>query len=128
MLLAHRSILETVVAELQNLYKHLPEYQKNDMAMFRIKVHGIKGFTRQINRLSISRQAEIMEMAAKTDNQRFISENMDDFLLEIRETIDEINEELETLPKREVKQSGETMEVLFERLKEPVPCYLHCSW
>lgn len=118
MLLAHRSILETVVAELQNLYKHLPEYQKNDMAMFRIKVHGIKGFTRQINRLSISRQAEIMEMAAKTDNQRFISENMDDFLLEIRETIDEINEELETLPKREVKQSGETMEVLFERLKE----------
>lgn len=118
MLLAHRSILETVVAELQNLYKHLPEYQKNDMAMFRIKVHGIKGFTRQINRLSISRQAEIMEMAAKTDNQRFISENMDDFLLEIRETIDEINEELETLPKREVKQSGETMEGLLERLKE----------
>ena len=118
MLLAHRSILETVVAELQNLYKHLPEYQKNDMAMFRIKVHGIKGFTRQINRLSISRQAEIMEMAAKTDNQRFITENMDDFLLEIKETIDEINEELATLPKREVKQSGETVEVLLERLKD----------
>lgn len=118
MLLAHRSILETVVVELQNLYKHLPEYQKNDMAMFRIKVHGIKGFTRQINRLSISRQAEIMEMAAKTDNQRFIAENMDDFLLEIKETIDEINEELETLPKREVKQSDETVEVLLERLKE----------
>ncbi len=118
MLLAHRSILETVVTELQHLYKHLPEYQKNDMAMFRIKVHGIKGFTKQINRYGISRQAEIMEMAAKTDNQRFIAENMDDFLLEIKETIEEISEELTTLPKREVKQSGETVAMLFARLKE----------
>jgi len=118
MLLAHRAILETVVTELQYLHKQLPEYLKNDMAMFRIKVHGIKGFTRQINRFSISRQAEIMEMAAKTDNQRFISENMDDFLLEIKETIEEILEELETLPKREVKQSEETIDTLFENLKQ----------
>lgn len=118
MLLAHRAILETVVTELQYLYKHLPEYQKKDMAMFRIKVHGIKGFTRQINRFSISRQAEIMEMAAKTDNKRFIEENMEDFLLEIKETIEEIAEELETLPKREIKQSGETIEMLLKRLKE----------
>jgi len=117
MLLAHRSILETVVAELQQLYLHLPEYQKNDMTMFRIKVHGIKGFTRQINRFSISRQAEIMEMAAKTDNQRFILENMDDFLLEIKETIEEITEELATLPKREVKQSKETVDELLANLK-----------
>jgi len=118
MLLAHRAILETVVTELQYLYKQLPEYLKNDMAMFRIKVHGIKGFTRQINRFSISRQAEIMEMAAKTDNQRFISENIDDFLLEIKETIEEITEELATLPKREVKQSDETIETLFGKLKQ----------
>jgi len=118
MLLAHRAILETVVTELQYLHKQLPEYLKNDMAMFRIKVHGIKGFTRQINRFSISRQAEIMEMAAKTDNQRFISENMDDFLLEIKETIEEITEELETLPKREVQQSDETIEELFIDLKQ----------
>lgn len=117
MLLAHRAILETVVTELQNLYQHLPEYQKNDMTMFRIKVHGIKGFTKQINRFSISRQAEIMEMAAKTDNQRFIEENMADFLLEIKETIEEITEELETLPKRKVTQTDETVEELLEQLK-----------
>lgn len=117
MLLAHRAILETVVAELQQLHKNLPEYQKNDMTMFRIKVHGIKGFTRQINRFSISRQAEIMEMAAKTDNQRFIMENMDDFLLEIKETIEEITEELATLPKREVEQSKETVAELLGSLK-----------
>jgi len=117
-LLAHRAILETVVTELQLLHKHLPEYQKNDMTMFRIKVHGIKGFTRQINRFSISRQAEIMEMAAKTDNQRFIEDNMEDFLLEIKETIDEINEELQTLPKREIHYNGEPVRELLLKLKE----------
>jgi len=58
-----------------------------------------------------------MEMAAKTDNQRFILENMDDFLLEIKETIEEITEELATLPKREVKQSKETVAELFANLK-----------
>ena len=116
-LLARRAILETVVAELEQLHKYLPEYLKSDMSLFRIKVHGIKGFTRQIDRLSISRQAEIMEMAAKTDNKRFIVENLEDFLNEIEETIDEIKEELATLPKREVKQSDEGIEELLERLK-----------
>ena len=116
-LLARRAILETVVVELQHLHQHLPEYFKNDLPMFRIKVHGIKGFTRQIGCFSISRQAEIMEMAAKTDNQRFIEENIEDFLCEIKETIEELEEELATLPKREVKQSGESVGNLLERLK-----------
>ena len=116
-LFARRAILETVVAELQHLYQHLPEYFKNDLPLFRIKVHGIKGFTRQIGYFSISRQAEIMEMAAKTDNQRFIEENIDDFLCEIKETIEELEEELATLPKREVKQSDESVGNLLERLK-----------
>lgn len=116
-LFARRAILETVVAELQYLYQHLSEYFKNDLPLFRIKVHGIKGFTRQIGYFSISRQAEIMEMAAKTDNQRFIEENIDDFLFEIKETIEELEEELATLPKREVKQSDESVGNLLERLK-----------
>ncbi len=116
-LLARRVLLETVETELEQLHKYLPEYLESDMSLFRIKVHGIKGFTRQIDRLSISRQAEIMEMAAKTDNKRFIVENLEDFLNEIEETIDEIREELATLPKREVKQSSEGIEELLERLK-----------
>lgn len=116
-LFARRAILETIVAELQHLQKYLPEYFKEDLAMFRIKVHGIKGFTRQINHLGISRQAEIMEMAAKTDNRRFIEENMDDFLYEIEGTIEELVGELATLPKREVKQSDEGVEDLLERLR-----------
>lgn len=117
-LLAYRAILETVTVELQQLHKSLPEYLEKDLPMFRIKVHGIKGFTRQIHRLAISKQAEIMEMAAKTENLRFIEENIDDFLLEIKETIDEITEELAVLPQKEVKQSDEGVVDLWIRLKQ----------
>ena len=115
---AKRTILKTVIAELEQIYEMLPEYFEKDLAMFRIKVHGIKGLTRQIYKISISRQAEIMEMAAKTDNRRFIEENMDDFLYEIKDTLDEVKAELAELPEKEVEKTEEEVEMLLERLWE----------
>ena len=115
---ARRSILETVVTELKQLSDVLLDYSKNDLAMFRIKVHGIKGFTRQIGKTAISQKAEIMEMAAKTDNLSFIERNIEDFLLEVKETVEEIEVELATLPQMEIQVSDETIEELFIRLKE----------
>ncbi len=117
-MLAHRTILLTVIAELEQLHENLEHYFVNDLTMFRIKVHGIKGLTRQIFKPGISRQAEIMEMAAKTENRRFIEENLDDFLLEIKETLEEIKEEVKALPEPEVEETGETKEDLWNRLKE----------
>lgn len=122
-LLAKRAILETVETELEQLCQLLPEYQKSDLAMFRIKVHGIKGFTRQIQKEAISRKAEILEMAAKTENHRFIEENMEDFLQEMTETIEEIKAELLTLPKPEVVQSDENKQELLAHLKEAFDDY-----
>ncbi len=117
-LLAYRMILETIETELEQLYEMLPKYLKMDLSMFRIKVHGIKGFTRQIQKLEISRQAEIMEMAAKTENYRFIEENLDEFLDEMKATLEEIRDELLTLPKPKVEVSDDSKEELFSRLKE----------
>lgn len=113
-----RMILKTVVMELEQIYEKLPEYFESDLSMFRIKVHGIKGFTRQIYKISISRQAEIMEMAAKTDNRRFIEENLDDFLYEIKDTLEEVKEELAALPEKEVEKTDEGVEMLLKRLWE----------
>lgn len=113
-----RTILKTVVTELEQIYEMLPEYFENDLAMFRIKVHGIKGLTRQIYKISMSRQAEIMEMAAKTDNRRFIEENIEDFLFDIKETLEEVKEELAALPEKEVAKTDETVETLLKKLWE----------
>lgn len=115
---ANRTILKTVVAELEQIYEKLPEYFETDLAMFRIKVHGVKGLTRQIYKLSMSRQAEIMEMAAKTDNRRFIEENMEDFLMEIKETLEEVKEELAALPEKQVEKTKDSVEELLKRLWE----------
>lgn len=47
--------------------------------MFQTKVHGIKGISRQIGKEEIAQQAEIMEMAAKTENRAFINRNLHTF-------------------------------------------------
>lgn len=113
---AKRMILKTVISELSQIYEMLPTYFENDLSMFRIKVHGVKGLTRQIHKMSISRQAEIMEMAAKTENRRFIEENIDDFLYEMKDTLDEVKEELASLPEKEVEKTSEDVETLLKRL------------
>lgn len=59
-----------------------------------------------------------MEMAAKTDNCRFIEENMDDFLYEIKDTLEEVKEELAALPEKEVEKTDEDVEALLKRLWE----------
>ena len=115
---AKRTILKTVVSELEQIYEKLQEYFESDLDMYRIKVHGIKGLTRQIGKRSMSRQAEIMEMAAKTGNRRFIEENMDDFLFEVKDTLEEVRTELALLPEKKVERTEEKIDTLLERLWE----------
>ena len=86
--------LEVFVQEMKPLMEQLPEYAKDDQDMFRIKVHGIKGASRQIGRAAISEKAEILEMAAKTRNLSFIDSHLGDFLSHLAETIGEVEQEL----------------------------------
>lgn len=46
----------------------------------RTKVHGIKSAAKQLGYEELGRKAEILEMAAKTQNVRFLNENMGDFM------------------------------------------------
>lgn len=87
--------LETFVMEMKPLLELLPDYNKDDQDMFRIKVHGIKGASRQIGRMAISEKAEILEMASKTHNLSFIDSHLGDFLSHLSETIEEVEQELE---------------------------------
>lgn len=86
--------LETYIAEMKPLIELLPEYNRDDQDMFRIKVHGIKGASRQIGRMAISERAEILEMASKTRNLTFIDTHLGDFLANLSDTIEEVEREL----------------------------------
>lgn len=117
--LANRRTLETFVCELEPLAEKLQVYLEKDMELFRIKVHGIKGASYGVGKVSLGERAEIMEMAAKTDNLKFIRAHMDDFYEKIHETLKEAQEELEAMPMMaEVSESVMIdKEQVFARLK-----------
>lgn len=85
--------LSTYIAEMEELYKVLPGYAKNDLGMYRNKVHGIKGVSRQLGKESLAYIAEIMEMAAITENQNFIDKNFGAFISELEYTIQTCKQE-----------------------------------
>ncbi|MFQ8777727.1 MAG: hypothetical protein ACLR78_10235 [Roseburia sp.] len=67
-------------------------------------MHGIKGASQQIGRQALSESAEIMEMAAKTENIRYLEKHMTEFLETIRHTLESVEDELKNLPQ---ETSGE---------------------
>ncbi len=116
---ANRRTLEAFVYEVEPLAEKLSDYAKEDMELFRIKVHGIKGASRQIGKVFLSERAEIMEMAAKTRNIRYIEEHMPDFKKELEEAVTEAREELARIPTVQEAERADPVdkEVLFARLK-----------
>lgn len=91
--------LNSFVTEMSQLYKVLPEYAKGDLSLFRNKVHGIKGVSKQLNIKTLAMSAEIMEMAAITNNLSFIDSFFDTFYTDLELTIAQTQTELESLSK-----------------------------
>ncbi len=128
---AYRRTLETFVQEIQPLATQLPEYLENNLELFRIKVHGIKGVSRQIDKMYVAELAEIMEMAAKTQNLSYIQSHMAEFLYELSKTLEDVKLDLKALPKEKVQQKdgaqqgAENVDVkeLFAQLKSAFDAY-----
>lgn len=123
-LIARRHILETFVEEIRPLMDALPDYAEQNLDLFRTKVHGIKGIGRQIGKMAVSEFAEILEMAAKTENISFIRLHLDDFLSRLEELLSDLEEELSYLPKPEQDITGEhPVKELFVQLKKGFDTY-----
>ncbi len=90
----YRRTLEAFVQEAQKLMEMISHYADEDYALFRTKVHGIKGAGIQIGETALSELAEVMEMAAQTQNYSYIDSHMDAFLEELNYAIQEVNNEL----------------------------------
>lgn len=122
---AYGRTLQTFVQEVRSLAEKLAESAEEDLDYFRVKVHGIKGVSRQIGRSSVSESAEIMEMAAKTENRGYIRSHLPDFLRELKETAEDVERELSRLPqpKDEAEKTPSGSQELFLRLKEGFDAY-----
>lgn len=122
---AYKRTLETFVQEVAPLARTLPGYVPDELLFFRAKVHGIKGACRQIGRYPVSEQAEIMEMAAKTENIPFLDSHMEDFIQALCEAIEDVEQELRQLPPsgNETEKSPKDVKELFAELKAGFDSY-----
>ena len=108
--LAYVRTLETYCREVQELISRLDEYERTNLDMFRVKVHGIKGISRQIGQDDMGEQAEIMEMAAKTENHVFIRRNLPKFLTQLQSVHDAVEQEYQELERQYADKNKEKME------------------
>ena len=108
--LAYVRTLETYCREVQELISRLDEYERTNLDMFRVKVHGIKGISRQIGQDDMGEQAEIMEMAAKTENHVFIRRNLPKFLTQLQSVYDAVEQEYQELERQYADKNKEKTE------------------
>lgn len=131
--LAYVRTLETYCREVQELISRLDEYERTNLDMFRVKVHGIKGISRQIGQDDMGEQAEIMEMAAKTENHVFIRRNLPKFLTQLQSVHDAVEQEYQELERQYADKNKEKTELesispdariqLWKNLKEAFDGY-----
>lgn len=123
----YRRMLEAFVQEVEPLLGELRGYASGDRMMFQTKVHGIKGASLQIGESALSEQAEIMEMAAKTDNERYIDRHIGYFIEELENSLAQVRNELArmTFDTDTVtpKQQESSPEELFAALREAFESY-----
>lgn len=105
-------ILDSYIKESNKIRGKLEQYYKEDIEMFRIKVHGLKSTSKQIGYMRMGENAEIMEMAAKAGHLNFIEKNLKSFLADIRITLEEAQNQYDELAKKiEIKKVGQNMKL-----------------
>ncbi len=120
-----RKVLETYEREMKPLLEAFPVYLEKDMKLFELKMHGLKGASRQIGRREIGDFAEHMEMAAKDKDIEYIRKNLCYFLKELEAVLAEIEKEKNAIPieKKEVQKESVSVQTLFIELKKGFDAY-----
>lgn len=126
-LAAYYTSLKSYEKEVSDIREHLLEYYNDDFDKFRSKVHGIKGISKQLGKNRIGTHAEIIEMAAKCNNTKFLDEHLADFMEDIEVALEMTSQEIESIREKldkgkasvfRMKMTEEYVGGLFEKAKE----------
>ncbi len=87
----YNNVLKTYYEETSvNIDKAFELFNNNDLKNFKVIVHGIKGSSRIVGFSEISDKALALENAAKEENIDFISENINEFVLDVKYSLNQL--------------------------------------
>lgn len=121
----YRRILDTYEKEMRPIMKELPRYLREDKELFRVKIHGLKGASRQLGKQDVGDFAEQMEMAVKNNNLEYIYSNLEYFLQVLETALEEISKQRDDIPvmKKETPKKEYSINELFLELKKGFDSY-----
>ncbi len=106
-------VLKSYVDELLNVMNNLENWVDTDLEMFRTKVHGIKGLSRQVGFDALGEGSEIMEMAAKARHIEYIKNHLNMYKDDIKVVLDRTLAELEQNKDTEASEADTSDDDLF---------------
>lgn len=121
----YRRILDTYEREMRPLIKELPRCLREDKELFRVKMHGLKGASRQLGKQEIGDFAEQMEMAVKDNDMAYIYSNFEYFVQVLEAVLEEVTKERDAISvmKKEMPKEQYSINDLFLELKKGFDSY-----
>lgn len=121
----YNDLLQVYYKEMSQILEVLSDLAEEDLEQFKIKVHGIKGSSRNIGAQQLSNSALQMEEWAKNDKKEEILAQLDTFLKELdavmtrinaylKETVENIERDGEFLPELELTSVYAILRALSE--------------
>lgn len=123
--LVYSRVLDTYEREMRPLIKEFPRYLKEDKELFRIKIHGLKGASRQLGRNEIGDYAEQIENAVKENDITYIESHLEHFIKILEDELEEIAKERDAhlVGKKQKLQEKDSVRKLFLLLRKAFDSY-----
>lgn len=118
---SQQDILKSYYYQVSEVAEELLELYREDLDTFLIKIHGIKGASRNIGAVMTANFAEQLETEGKTGNFTYVEEHLHEFLQSLQETLEWVKSNLEETgeekPRKE-KIETEALEYIAEKMEE----------
>lgn len=105
-------LLKTYCRETKRLNSNLDKLIDEDLEMFIINIHSIKGSSRSIGALEVAKFAETLELAARTDNIEYVKKRISECMDYTSSVVEDISVKLQEYEKQKIVEEKEERKVL----------------
>lgn len=122
---SYNELLKVYYREMAQILETLPDLAQESLEQFKIKVHGVKGSSRNVGAKELSERALQLEEWAKEGKQKEVLDALDDFLKEmdavmtrvdtyLKDTVETVERDGDFLPELELTSVYKILQALSE--------------